>query len=136
MYFDTRDREFLRKWGFFSFAVRRSHLFSDLLDDQQSAYGYDYSAAQYEDPSAYGQQPQAGAYDASSYNQQSYGSNYGSYDTAGDGGRSQRYGGDHSASYRERDSGRDNDRYGDSRGSYSRRDNYQDQPPRQDEGTA
>ncbi|CAO3668477.1 unnamed protein product [Umbelopsis ramanniana] len=101
--------------------------------DQQSAYGYDYSATQY-DPSAYGQQPQAGAYDASSYNQQSYGSNYGSYDAAGDGGRSQRYGGDQNSSYRERDSGRDNDRYGDSRGSYSRRDNYQDQPPRQDEG--
>ncbi|GAB5591917.1 hypothetical protein Unana1_06817 [Umbelopsis nana] len=99
--------------------------------DQQNQYGYDYSAY-YQDPSAYGQQ---GGYDASSYNQQSYGSGggYGSRDASGEGGRSYRHGQDHGGGYR--DGGRDNDRYGDSRGSYSRRDNYQEQSSRNDEGT-
>lgn len=115
------------------FAAKKSaHRCFELLDDQQTAQGYDYSSY-YQDPSAYAQQ----GYDASSYNQQSYGSGYGSRDASGDGGRGHRYGGqEHGGStggYR--DGGRDNDRYGgDSRGSYSRRDNYQDQPSRGDEG--
>lgn len=110
--------------------LQRAHRYFELLDDQQNQYGYDYSAY-YQDPSAYGQQ---GGYDASSYNQQSYGSGggYGSRDASGEGGRSYRHGQDHGGGYR--DGGRDNDRYGDSRGSYSRRDNYQEQSSRNDEG--